>query len=57
MSDMEICQSCGGPIQWGSEVIAVRYGRIHRAVTHTTVSKKRVDYFHASCSPAFAVKL
>ena len=47
---MEICQSCGEPIEWDEQVIAVRYGRIHEtAHPHTRVTKDREDFFHARC--------
>lgn len=44
----EICQGCGNEIEWGSKVIAVRYGIIIKAKV-TSVTKERVDYFHPDC--------
>lgn len=49
----ELCASCGKPIMWGSFVVAVRYGRIKAAVSHTSVSKDTVDYFHPGCDKSF----
>ena len=52
----EVCQTCGKPIEWGSDVVAVRYGKIYRTVNHTGVSKNSVDYFHSGCSVAIGSK-
>ena len=57
----EICQGCGKEIDWGSKIVAVRYGRIYSTVNHTGMSKERVDYFHDACevgivSPEYRVK-
>lgn len=53
---MEVCQYCGKPINFGSKVIAVRYGTIHKtAHPHTRVTKEREDYFHDGCRVAVSV--
>jgi hypothetical protein len=50
---MEICQCCGKEIEWGSHVVAVRYGVIKAKVSHTAVTKGHVDYFHKECEKSF----
>ena len=54
-----ICQACGKPITWGSEVIAIRYGEISVNIgrtSHVGVTNQSSDYFHKQCAGKVAIR-